>query len=138
MPRIAAADAFDAHPASAEDAVGFHGFEKILGARRREAAATGGSAQRVDDRRDESLVKTDGDADEPFHGGLKLHEKTGTTRPEHFKFIRSRGNVQPFVPALQAGIISLFGPGPRSLYSLNPGYHMAGFQPCNKTVENLY
>lgn len=67
-PRIAAEDAPSAHGTAFEKAVSFHGLEKILRACRSETAARAGATNGMNDGRNDALITTDEDADEPFHG----------------------------------------------------------------------
>lgn len=67
-PRIAAQDAPGAQPATFEKAMGFHSLEKILRACRSEPAARTRTADGMNDRRNDALIATDENADEPFHG----------------------------------------------------------------------
>ena len=67
-PRMAAADALETQPASAQTTMGFHSLQEVLGASGGETATRAGPAHKVEDGREEKLIATDEDANQPFHG----------------------------------------------------------------------
>lgn len=67
-PGIAADDADGAQPTATKKAVFFHGLKKVLRAGRSKAAARTWTTNEVYDGRNEALITTDKNADEPFHG----------------------------------------------------------------------
>src|SRR5688572_11922249 len=68
---MATADAANSKPRAAQRAVLFHGLEKVLRARRFEAAAGARSAQFVQNRRNDLLIAADEEPDDPFHGNSR-------------------------------------------------------------------
>lgn len=66
-PGIAADDANGAQPTATKKAVFFHGLKKVLRTGRRESAARTWATNEMNDGRNETLITTDKNADEPFH-----------------------------------------------------------------------
>jgi hypothetical protein len=72
---MATADAVNSQPCSAQGAVLFDGFQKILRAGGLETAAGVRPAQPVNDRRNDFLVAPNEEPDDPFHGGSRRSGK---------------------------------------------------------------
>lgn len=66
-PGIAADNADDTQPTTTKKAVFFHGLKKVLRTGRSEPAARTWATNKVNDGRNEALITTDKNADEPFH-----------------------------------------------------------------------
>ena len=84
---MAATDAAKAEPGAAQEAVAFDGLQEVFGASGVEAATGAGSAEEVDDGREEALIEADEEPNEGFHSvaggrGLGALANSGRKMPD--------------------------------------------------------